>query len=51
MVLGEKKGYKLKEIPIEWIERGGSKVKLAHTTKDYLKRLFYFRKRLKKMGL
>ena len=31
----QKKGYRLKEIPVNWIERGNSGVKLLKTVKDF----------------
>ena len=42
----EKKKYKIKEIPIKWIERKASKVKIGSTSKSYLKELVCLRNRL-----
>lgn len=30
-------GYSIKEVPVTWVERGGSKVKIVETTLDYVK--------------
>ena len=46
-VLVEKKGYRIKNIPINWIERKASKVNVSATTKNYLSELYRLKKRLK----
>ena len=48
IVWGEKKGYKIAEIPIKWIERKASKVKIRSTVTNYLKNLWKLRKELGK---
>lgn len=47
MVWGEKKGLKIKEIPIKWIEREASKVNVVKTVTDYLRDITKLRKELK----
>jgi glycosyltransferase involved in cell wall biosynthesis len=42
----EKKKYKIKEIPIKWIERKASKVNITSTSKSYLRELGRLRNRL-----
>ena len=48
MVFAEKKGYRIKEIPIKWREGGDSKVNVFRTSLDYLKQIYKLKKRLKK---
>ncbi|MEM5793453.1 MAG: glycosyltransferase family 2 protein [Candidatus Aenigmatarchaeota archaeon] len=40
-------GYRLKEIPVKWIEDKGSTVNIPKTVKSYLKNIFRLRKELK----
>jgi len=47
LVKGEKFGYKLKEIPVKWIEDKGSTVHIRKTVINYLKNIFRLRKELK----
>lgn len=51
MVWAEKKNYKIGQIPIRWVERSDSKVRIYSTVKDYLIQLYQLRKRLKNEGL
>jgi glycosyltransferase involved in cell wall biosynthesis len=48
VVWAEKKKYKIKEIPVKWIERKASKVNISSTSKSYLKELGCLKKRLVK---
>tara|TARA_B100000315_G_C14493783_1_gene548908 strand:+ start:367 stop:1131 length:765 start_codon:yes stop_codon:yes gene_type:complete len=43
LVLGEKLGYKIKDIPIKWIEDQDSRVKLFKTVCNYLKNIIRLR--------
>lgn len=47
LVLAEKYGYKIKEVPIEWVEDKESKVKIFSTIVYYLKSMWDLKKRLK----
>jgi len=47
LVLSEKKGYKIKEIPVKWTEDKDSKVRTAQTSFNYIKSIFRLRKELK----
>jgi len=40
LIIGEKLGFKIKEIPIEWIDDPGSKVNIPGTAYEYLKAIF-----------
>jgi hypothetical protein len=39
LVLGEKQGYRIKDIPVRWIEDDDSRVKIAKTAWDDIKGL------------
>ena len=51
LILAERQGYKIKEIPVEWLdqrfEERRSKVKILRTITSYLKDVFRLKKRLK----
>jgi len=53
IILAEKSGYKIKEVPVEWSENRGlkrkSKVKLISTIADDLRRIWALKKRIKKI--
>jgi glycosyltransferase involved in cell wall biosynthesis len=44
-------GYRLKPIPVEWIEDKGSTVKIKKTVENYLRNIFRVRKELRNNGL
>lgn len=48
IVWAEKKNYKIKELPIRWIEGKDSKVRIFSTAKDYLIQLYNLKKKLNK---
>lgn len=43
----EKKGYKIKELPVKWTERKASKIRIYSTAGNYLRQLLLLKKRLK----
>ncbi len=47
LLLAEKEGYKIKEIPIEWIEDINSKVKIIKTIVDYIINSIKLKRRIK----
>lgn len=47
LVLAEKKGFSVVEVPVSWAENPESKVELFSTVVDYLKKTFVLRGRLK----
>lgn len=53
IILAEKSGYKIKEIPVEWVEsrsqKRKSKVKIISTIVDDLKKILALRKRISKI--
>ena len=52
LVLAEKKGYSIAQVPVKWTEsKRKSKVTVVQTIIDYLKNLYSLRTRLKKQGL
>ncbi len=51
MVWAEKRGYKIKEIPVNWKEGGQSKVNITKTVRNFLTQVYYLRERLRKEGL
>jgi glycosyltransferase involved in cell wall biosynthesis len=46
LVLAEKQGYRIKEIPVVWVEDPDSRVKLIHTSLENIKAVFQLRWRL-----
>lgn len=50
LVKGERYGYKLKEIPVKWIDDEGSTVNIKKTVESYMKNIFRVRKELKDDG-
>jgi glycosyltransferase involved in cell wall biosynthesis len=46
LLIAEKLGYKIKEIPIKWVEGKTTTVKIKKTVIDYLKNSFELKKRL-----
>jgi len=48
LVLAERAGFKIKEIPVEWEEKGlrGSKVNIYPTSREYLKKILEIKHRL-----
>ncbi|MBD3155991.1 MAG: glycosyltransferase [Candidatus Aenigmarchaeota archaeon] len=51
IVKGLHAGYRLKSIPVEWIEDKGSTVKIKKTVESYLKNIFRVRKELRGNGI
>lgn len=51
VVWAEKKNFKVAQIPIKWIERSDSKVKIYSAIKDYLFQMYQLRKKLKKVRM
>lgn len=47
LVLAEKKGFKIKDIPVEWLEDEDSRVQLYDTMHTYIRSLWHLRKRIK----
>jgi glycosyltransferase involved in cell wall biosynthesis len=47
LVKGERWGYKLKEIPVKWVEDKGSTVNVKRTVESYLRNIFRLKKRIK----
>jgi hypothetical protein len=48
LAIAIKLGYKIKEVPVDWYDAGGSTVKASAALKT-LKEIFEIRKRIKKM--
>ncbi len=46
LILAERKGFRIKEIPVKWVEHAGSTVHIKKTVTDYLKSVFRLRKEL-----
>ncbi len=44
LILAEKKGYRIKEIPVKWVEDRGTTVNIKKTVIDYLKSIFRLRR-------
>jgi len=51
LIKGQFFGYRLKEIPVKWVEDKGSTVKIKKTIESYLKNIFRLRKELKGHGI
>lgn len=49
LIIAEKRGYKIKEIPIKWTDDPYSKVKILETSLNYLKNLLRLRNFITKM--
>ncbi|MFH0875432.1 MAG: dolichyl-phosphate beta-glucosyltransferase [archaeon] len=49
LMVGEKKGFKILEVPVKWTEDPNSKVKLINTVKNFLIKSYKLRKRLEKI--
>lgn len=52
LILAERAGFKIEEIPVQWEEKGerGSKVNIYPTAIGYLKKIFEIKKRLDKLS-
>jgi glycosyltransferase involved in cell wall biosynthesis len=50
LLIGEKKRYKIKEIPVLWVESDSTTVNIKKTVTSYLKNSFGLRKRLKNIN-
>ncbi len=52
LILAEKQGYSVAQIPVKWTEsKRSSRVNVVHTVTNYIKNLLALRKRLKKQGI
>ena len=45
-MLAEKRGYRIKDLPVRWIEDDDSRVKIASTAWDDIKGVFRLRRQL-----